>query len=75
MNSEELNYCEEISKRLYNVHDHSSPDCWKSHPECMVLKLVDEIRKLKIELESAKSYDYRSYAPLVWHYPGYPGSH
>lgn len=28
--------------------------------------LVDEIKKLKLELEKAKAYDYRSYAPNVW---------
>ena len=28
--------------------------------------LVDEIKRLKMELEKVKSYDYRAYAPNVW---------
>jgi cell division protein FtsI/penicillin-binding protein 2 len=36
---------------------------------------AEKIKDMKVELESLRSYDYRSYAPLVWHYPGYPGSH
>ena len=36
---------------------------------------AEKINGMKSELESVKAYDYRSYAPLVWHYPGYPGSH
>jgi len=30
------------------------------------LLLVDEIKNLRSELEKAKAYDYRSYAPNVW---------
>ena len=70
MNKEELEYCEEMAKRVYSTHEHPDKDCWRAHPECMVLALLGEIKKLRIELESAKSYDYRSYAPLVWQQPG-----
>jgi hypothetical protein len=35
-------------------------------PRRLCLLLVDEIKNLRLELEKAKAYDYRSYAPNVW---------
>ena len=35
-------------------------------PRRLCCLLVDEIKNLKLELEKARAYDYRSYAPNVW---------
>ena len=55
---------EEILKQAVDnkifIHDAS----WSADKLCNML--VDEIKKLKLELEKAKAYDYRSYAPNVW---------
>lgn len=48
-----------IEERIY-IHDVS----WSGDKLCDML--VDEIKRLKMELEKSKSYDYRAYAPNVW---------
>jgi hypothetical protein len=58
MNDEEI-LKEAIENRIF-IHDAS----WSSDKLCNML--VDEIKKLKLELEKVKAYDYRSYAPNVW---------
>ena len=32
MNKEELEYCEEMAKRVYSTHEHPDKDCWRAHP-------------------------------------------
>ncbi len=58
MNDEEI-LKEAIENKIF-IHDAS----WSADKLCSLL--VDEIKKLKLELEKARSYDYRSYAPNVW---------
>lgn len=48
-----------IENRIF-IHDASC----SSDKLCNML--VDEIKKLRLELEKVKAYDYRSYAPNVW---------
>lgn len=48
-----------IEERIY-IHDAS----WSGDNLCNIL--VNEIKRLKMELEKVKSYDYRAYAPNVW---------
>ena len=48
-----------IEERIY-IHDAS----WSEDKLCNML--VDEIKRLNMELEKVKSYDYRAYAPNVW---------
>jgi hypothetical protein len=48
-----------IENRIF-IHDAS----WSYDKLCNML--VDEIKKLRLELEKVKAYDYRSYAPNVW---------
>ena len=66
MTSEEI-LKKAIEERIY-IHDVSwSGDkyvSWSGDKLCNML--VDEIKRLKMELEKAKSYDYRAYAPNVW---------
>jgi hypothetical protein len=70
VNQEDLDYCEDLAKRVYGTNEHVGTDCWKKHPECMVLALLAEVNRLRTELNAAKAYDYRSYGPPMWQPPG-----
>jgi hypothetical protein len=42
------------------------PDCWREHIDCCVARLVEEVELLREMPSLASTYDYRSYAPLLW---------
>lgn len=55
---------EEVLKKAIDERIFICDVSWSSDKLCNLL--VDEIKKLRMELEKVKSYDYRAYAPNVW---------
>lgn len=41
-------------------------DCWRDHIGCCIAKLIEEVEILNKSVNKLASYDYRSYAPLLW---------